>query len=147
MRRQTRGIAGMIFLFALVTLGVAIITKHTTYARPPLRANSGFVQTALVSNVPGLAPITNPKLINPWGLSESSEGQFRVTANGTGRAILLDAEGERQAADIIIPPPPGSPFKSTSAPNGVVTNTTSDFAITFRGNTAPATLLFATEDG
>src|SRR5215471_7711224 len=148
MRNLIRGIVGFFFLLALVTLSVATIRKHTAYAKQPAPdPATGFIQTNLVSDVPGLAPITNPKLINPWGLSESSEGQFRVAANGTGRGILLDAQHEKEGADIIIPPPPGSPFKSTSAPNGVVTNTTSDFAITFRGNTAPATLLFATEDG
>ena len=130
-------------LLAVVTLSVGTITNPTTYATP----NTGYIQTKLVSDVPGLAPNTNRKLINPWGFSENPDGQFRVAANGTGRAILLDAQGEREAADIIIPPPPGSPSKTISTPNGVVSNTTSGFAITFNGNTAPATLLFSTEDG
>jgi len=140
MRKQTRGNAGFIFLLAVVTL---TITNPTTYATP----TTGYIQTNLVSDVPGFAPNTNRKLINPWGFSENPDGQFRVAANGTGRAILLDAQGEREAADIIIPPPPGSPSKTISTPNGVVSNTTSGFAITFNGNTAPATLLFSTEDG
>lgn len=108
---------------------------------------AGFVQTNLVSDVPDLAPTTNPKLVNPWGLSQRSDGLFRVVANGSGRAIPLDAQGEREGADIIIPPPPGSPFKTTSAPDGIVGNATSDFAISFNGRTAPATLVFSTEDG
>src|SRR5262245_11013820 len=95
-------------------------------------AATAYIQTNLVSDVPGLAPTTNPKLINPWGRSEGSDGLFRVTANGTGRAIPLDAQGEREGGDIIIPPPPGSPSKTTSAPNGVVGNDTSDFVITFK---------------
>jgi len=143
MRKQTRGNAGFIFLLAVVTLSVATITNPTTYATP----TTGYIQTKLVSDVPGFAPNTNSKLINPWGFSEDSNGQFRVAANGTGRGILLDAQGEKEAADIIIPPPAGSPSKTTSTPNGVGTNTTSDFAITFNGHSAPATLLFSTEDG
>src|SRR5215471_11980997 len=97
-------------LLAVVTLSVGTITNPTTYATP----NTGYIQTKLVSDVPGLAPNTNRKLINPWGFSENPDGQFRVAANGTGRAILLDAQGEREAADIIIPPPPGSPSKTIS---------------------------------
>src|SRR5262249_54650226 len=108
---------------------------------------SGFVQTALVSDVPGLAPNTDPKLLNPWGFFETPAGQFRVAANGSGRALLVRAQGAKSGADIIIPPPAGSPSGTTSTPNGVVNNTTSGFVITVNGRSAPATLLFSTEDG
>jgi uncharacterized protein (TIGR03118 family) len=108
---------------------------------------SGFVETPLVSNVPGLAPNTDRNLVNPWGFSETPAGQFRVAANGAGRGILLDAQGEKSGADIVIPPPAGSPSGATSTPNGVVSNTTSDFVITVKGKSAPAALLFSTEDG
>src|SRR5947208_15842421 len=87
---------------------------------------SGFVETALVSDIPGFAPNTDRKLINPWGFSENSAGQFRVAANGSGRGILLDAQGEKSGADIIIPPPAGRPSGPTATPNGVISNTTSD---------------------
>src|SRR5262249_22446585 len=87
--------------------------------------SSGYVQTPLVSDIPGLAPNRDRNLTNPWGFSETSAGEFRVAANGSGRAILFDAEGEKSGADIIIPPPAGSPSGATSTPNGVVSNTTS----------------------
>jgi len=109
--------------------------------------NGGYMQTALVSDVPGLAPNTDPHLINPWGFAETSAGQFRVAANGSGRGILFDAQGEKAGADIIIPPPAGSPKGTTSTPNGVIDNPTSGFVITVKGRSAPATLLFSTEDG
>jgi uncharacterized protein (TIGR03118 family) len=109
--------------------------------------SAGFIETPLVSSIPGLAPNTDPKLINPWGFVETPAGQFRVATNGTGRGILFDAQGEKEGADIIIPAPAGSPSKTTSTPNGVVNNPTSDFVITVNGQSAPATLLFSTEDG
>src|SRR6516165_11384612 len=112
-----------------------------------LDAGMGYVQTKLVSDIPGFAPNTDRNLLNPWGFSEDSEGQFRVAANGSGRGILFDAQGEKSGADIIIPPPAGSPAGTTSTPNGVVSNTTSGFVITVKGRSAPATLLFSTEDG
>ncbi len=109
--------------------------------------DAGFVQVALASDIPGLAPNTDRNLLNPWGFVETSAGQFRVAANGSGRGILLDAQGEKSGADIIIPPPAGSPSGTTSTPNGIVSNTTSGFVITIKGRSAPATLLFSTEDG
>jgi uncharacterized protein (TIGR03118 family) len=112
-----------------------------------LDAGAGFVQVALASDIPGLAPNTDRNLLNPWGFVETSAGQFRVAANGSGRGILFDAGGEKSGADIIIPPPAGSPAGTTSTPNGVVSNTTSGFVITVKGRSAPATLLFSTEDG
>jgi uncharacterized protein (TIGR03118 family) len=109
--------------------------------------STGFVETSLVSDIPGFAPNTDRNLTNPWGFAETSAGQFRVAANGSGRAILLDAQGEKSGADIIIPPPAGSPSGTTSTPNGVISNPTSGFVITVKGKSAPATLLFSTEDG
>jgi uncharacterized protein (TIGR03118 family) len=41
----------------------------------------------------------------------------------------------------------GRPIRDHIPPNGVVSNTTSGFVITFKGRSAPATLLFSTEDG
>lgn len=109
--------------------------------------SAGYVETALTSDIPGFAPNTDRNLTNPWGFSEDSAGQFRVAANGSGRGILLDAQGEKSGDDIIVPPPAGGPAGTTSTPNGVVPNTTSNFVITVHGRSAPATLLFSTEDG
>jgi uncharacterized protein (TIGR03118 family) len=112
-----------------------------------LDAGMGYVQTNLASDIPGLAPNNNPQLINPWGFSETPDGQFRVAANGSGTAILFDAQGAKTAPDIKIPLPPSSSPSGTSAPNGVISNPTSGFVISDHGRSAPATLLFSTEDG
>jgi hypothetical protein len=39
--------------------------------------SAGFVETPLVSDVPGFTPHTDRNLINPWGFFETSAGQFR----------------------------------------------------------------------
>jgi len=59
----------------LVGLGLLALTANTAQAGP-------FVQTNLVSNLPGLAPITDPNLINPWGVSESTTSPFWVSDQG-----------------------------------------------------------------
>jgi uncharacterized protein (TIGR03118 family) len=107
----------------------------------------GFVQTPLVSNIPGLALHTDPDLINPWGFLETPQGQFRVAANGAGNAPLITARGDVIGPAVVLPPPAGSPRGTTSAPTGAVSNTTGDFVISFDGRSAPATALFSTEDG
>jgi uncharacterized protein (TIGR03118 family) len=112
-----------------------------------LSGGTGFVETPLVSNIPGLAAHTDPDLINPWGFIETPQGQFRVAANGAGNAPLITAQGDVIGPAVVLPPPPGSPPHTTSAPNGAVLNTTGDFVISFNGQSAPATALFSTEDG
>lgn len=108
---------------------------------------SGFVQIALVSDIPSLASHTDRDLINPWGFSETPTGQFRVSANGAGNAPLFTAQGNAVGPAVVIPPPLGSAPGTTSTPNGNVFNTTKDFVISDDGRSAPATVIFSTEDG
>ena len=106
---------------------------------------SAYQQTNLVSDVPGLAPTTDPNLQNPWGISQTPDGQFRVADNHAGLATLYNAAGQVVGAPITIPTPPG--VTPPAAPNGNVFNTTSDFVISHDGKSAPATVIFSTEDG
>ncbi len=133
--------------------------RRTTRTRPAPRRpavealegrcllSHGLTQTALVSDVPGLAPNTDPAVVNPWSFTETPGGQFLLSANGTGSAPLVAADGTPLGAPVLIPPPAGSPAGTTSAPTGQVLNPTPDFVITENGGSAPATVLFATEDG
>lgn len=43
------------------------------------RAEAAYVQTNLVSNIPGLATITDPNLVNPWGVSYFGASPFWVS--------------------------------------------------------------------
>ncbi len=50
----------------------------------PVSADTLFNQTNLVSDIPGLALVTDPNLVNAWGISESSDGSpFWISDNGT----------------------------------------------------------------
>jgi hypothetical protein len=42
------------------------------------RAQADFVQTNLVSDIPSLAAITDPSLVNPWGSSRSPTSPFWI---------------------------------------------------------------------
>jgi uncharacterized protein (TIGR03118 family) len=106
---------------------------------------SAYQQTNLVSDIPGLAPTTDPNLQNPWGVSQTPEGRFRVADNAAGVSTEYSAAGQILGAPITIPTPPG--VTPPSAPNGNVFNTTSDFVISHDGKSAPATVIFSSEDG
>lgn len=75
----------------------------TTYA-----IADGFVQTNLVSNRSGVAQVTDPGLVNAWGLAYSATGPFWVANNGTGTATVynvaaLDDSTSKSSLTVAIP--------------------------------------------
>jgi uncharacterized protein (TIGR03118 family) len=71
-----------------------------------LSAPANFVQTNLVSNVPGTASTTDPNLVNPWGLAAGgTQGPFWVANDGTGTSTLYNGQG--------VPVSPGNNPSST----------------------------------
>src|SRR5437764_12390792 len=50
--------------------------------------NDAFQQRNLVSDIPGVARITDPNLVNPWGLAATSSSPLWVANNGTNTATL-----------------------------------------------------------
>jgi uncharacterized protein (TIGR03118 family) len=109
--------------------------------------SSGFVETPLVSDIAGVAPHTDAALVNPWAFTPTSGGSFLINNNGTGSAAAFAADGTPLGAPIVVPPPAGSSAGTTSAPTGQVANATADFVIHEGNASAPASNLFATEDG
>src|SRR4051794_28625393 len=106
----------------------------------PARAAGGvFVQTNLVSDVPGLATFTDPNLKNPWGISSSATSPFWVSNQVTGTSTLYRGSGQPQALIVTIPPSGGG-----GNPTGQVFNGSSDFALTTGGK---ALFIFASLNG
>src|SRR6266567_1387390 len=104
-----------------------------------------FHQTNLVSNIAGLAPVTDPNLKNPWGLSSSPTSPIWVSDNNAGVATLYRGDGTAVPLIVAIPAP-DAPTGGT--PTGTVFNTTaSDFKVISGSNSGKALFLFATEDG
>jgi uncharacterized protein (TIGR03118 family) len=114
------------------------------FAQDAQRAN-GYVQTNLVSSIPGLAAHTDANLVNAWGAAFIGPGPWWVNAAGTGLSILYDSNGgpfpPTNPLIVTIPPPAtGGP----SVPTGIVSNTSSDFQI---AQGKPALFLFASARG
>ena len=128
-----------ISLLAMVVLGsiVAVAQEHNASRR--------YKQVNLVSDIEGLAAVTDPNLVNPWGVAFSSTSPFWVSDNGTGVSTLYNGEGTPIPLIVTIPPPSGS--TDTSTPTGTVFNGPAGFVVSKDGTSAPAFFIFDTEDG
>jgi uncharacterized protein (TIGR03118 family) len=113
------------------------------------------VQTNLVSDVPGLAKVTDPNLKNPWGTSTAPGLPIWVSDNNAGVTTLYDGAGQPiplQAKPpvnaVAIPAPPSAGKGAVGAPTGTVFNPTgSGFVVSEKGASGSSRFLFATEDG
>jgi uncharacterized protein (TIGR03118 family) len=105
-----------------------------------------YTQTNLVSNTSGVAPVTDPQLINPWGLSRGSGSPWWVSDNVTGFSTLYNGAGTKQGLIVTIPPSnPNNKQTPTGSPTGTIFNgSTTDFLL---APGAPSTFLFSTIDG
>jgi uncharacterized protein (TIGR03118 family) len=117
------------------------------------RADAGpYVQTNLVSDLPGLAKITDADLVNPWGISHSSTSPFWTSNQGTSTATLYAVTGQTDVTKTNINPPAGDvkiPPGGAGAvgPTGQVNNTnTSSFLLT-NGDNGSARFIFANLNG
>ena len=112
-------------------------------ANAPVLASNQYQQKYLVADRPGVAAVTDPNLVNPWGLSRSSGSPWWVSDNGTGLSTLYDGVGTIQSLVVTIPP--SNPNTSSAGtPTGTVFNGTTDFAV---APGKPAVFLFVSEDG
>ena len=75
---------------------------------------TGYLQTNLVSNIPGLAAHTDANLKNPWGIATSATSPFWVSDQVTGKSTLYNSTGVPQALVVT----------SAGGPTGVVFNGT-----------------------
>ena len=97
-------------------------------APQPLRADlNNYVQTNLVSDIPGLAANTDPNLVNPWGIAFGPTSPFWISDNHTGLSTLYRGSGEIVPLVVTIPPPGGSPAGTQASPTGAVFNGSADF--------------------
>src|SRR5262252_10896303 len=101
---------------------------------------ASFTVTNLVSNIPGLASITDPSLRNPWGVSFLGTSPFWTSNQGTNTADLFTVHGvtvTQNALEVAIPTTATGP----QGPTGQVSNNTTSFRL--KGTTSPASFIFA----
>lgn len=105
-----------------------------------------YNQTSLVSNTAGVAPVTDPQLINPWGLSRNSGSPWWVSDQATGFSTLYNGPGAKQALIVTIPPSdPTNKKTPIGSPTGTIANGSQTDFLLAAGK--PAVFLFSTLDG
>src|SRR6266566_1732695 len=132
----------MLIIFCTASAGVAVLRQSSAASVTPT-----FTQTNLVSDVAGMAKITDPNLVNPWGMALGLNSGIWISDNATGKATTYDGAGQPLPSGsplvVSIPAPDGS----SSSPTGVATNATAAFIISSGGKSGASTEIFATEDG
>src|SRR5437016_5995821 len=139
----------------LVTAGLLLLSglAFSFFVSSPRQAahasgSQGFYQqTNLVSDLAGLAQITDPSLVNSWGLVHGPTTPWWVADNGTGVSTLYTGQGVKVPLTVTIPPPAGSPAGTTSAPTGVIFNGNGGFNVSENGTSLSSVFIFDTEDG
>jgi uncharacterized protein (TIGR03118 family) len=141
-------------LAVLAAVSAAIVSSvivTTASAGRGVKANRSYVQTNLVSDIPGLAAHTDPNLKNPWGTSVGPGSPIWVSDNHAGVTTLYDGAGNPQPLVVAIPAPPSAGKDAVGSPTGQAFNTfdtaSTDFVIKETATSGPAFFLFATEDG
>src|SRR6266581_3189219 len=126
-------------MYLCASTACALIMSATGFAQH-------YAQTNLVSNTPGVAPVTDPQLINPWGLSRNSGSPWWVSDQATGFSTLYDGAGAKQSLIVAIPPAdPNNKKTPTGTPTGTIANGSQTDFLLAPGE--PAVFLFSTIDG
>jgi uncharacterized protein (TIGR03118 family) len=129
-------------------LAVLLLAAAPAYAGPL------YTQTNLVSNVPGLASITDPLLMNPWGFSHSATSPFWISNQGTNTSTLYAVTGTTTVSKVNIAPNGFVAIPTTvggpQGPTGQVNNgnpSPTSFNVLNGGNTLRANFIFADLNG
>ena len=131
---------------ALSTLFLLLFLVLSNTAFALSHSGGGFYkQTNLTSDIPGVAINTDPRLVNPWGISFAPTNAFWISDNNSGLSTLYNGRGKRQSLVVIVPPAKGG---KTGSPTGTVFSSfSSAFMVTEHGVTGPSGFLFDSEDG
>jgi uncharacterized protein (TIGR03118 family) len=87
---------------------------------PVIAPGSAYRQTNLITDVPGLAPVLDPLLVNPWGISLTATSPFWVANNRTSTTQLI--RGDVGGAPVVLNPSPQTVTIPGNLPTGTVAN-------------------------
>ncbi|MDX6227233.1 MAG: hypothetical protein QOI76_623, partial [Frankiales bacterium] len=133
---------------ASLVIGVVAAMGGTAAAATSKKAAPvAITQTNLVSDQPGVAQITDPSLVNPWGMSfgtGATPTPVWVSNNGSDNTTLY--RGATTPPTVAkVPLTVTIPW---GAPTGQVFNTSAtDFAVSAGGVSGTAKFIFASEAG
>jgi uncharacterized protein (TIGR03118 family) len=120
--RRTR--FGQASTLTAVLGAVALVVLATAPAAQSAPPGSRFSRIDIVSDQPGAARLTDPNLVNAWGVAAGPASPLWVVANGTNVAAIypgVHAEDVTIASLVV--------NTATDGPTGIVFNPTNEFAV------------------
>ena len=137
----------MIALF-LALVAVLITSQHTVVSARGAGVNMPgpsqfYAQHNLVSDVPGLADLTDPNVVNAWGLDSGPTSPWWIADNGTGKTTLYNVGGGAVVTTFTVPGAGGE----QGNPTGLVFNGGNGFVVNNGAGTSAARFIFSSEDG
>jgi uncharacterized protein (TIGR03118 family) len=136
---------------SLVAMAIAV----SVFCSGASRADATtYVQTNLASDIPGLAAVTDPLLVNTWGLVGSAAGSpFWISNQGTSTSTLYAVSGATNVSKVTAVNANGFVGIPTTAagpqgPTGIVSNAnTASFQLTPGVASTSARFIFANLNG
>jgi len=134
---------------ALAVAAVGIVTTSVASAHDgkgkrdkhhrhfPRQHGPGYTVTPLVSDQAYQAPVTDPKLVNAWGISAGPTTPWWVANQGTNSSTLYDGLGAKSALEVTVP----------GGPTGTVFNGGTGFPVMVAGKPVASRFIFATLSG
>jgi uncharacterized protein (TIGR03118 family) len=116
-------------------------------AVPIISPGSAYRQINLISDVPGLATLQDPLLVNPWGISATATSPFWIANNGTSTTQLF--AGDVSGSPFVLNANPQTVTIPGGLPTGTVASGGTDFVVPGPCAVAscPARFLFASITG
>ncbi|HSC17889.1 MAG TPA: TIGR03118 family protein [Rhizomicrobium sp.] len=103
-------------------------------------ATPAFKVVPMIADKDGKAPVVDPLLKNPWGISQFPGGNLWVSDNRTGVSTIYDpVTGAKN--DLVVKVPGGEPTGQVAVPSG------HGFVVSKNGTTGESVFIFATNQG
>jgi uncharacterized protein (TIGR03118 family) len=106
---------------AALLLGVSAGPAAATSGDHRHGHRGSYVETPVVSDQPGVAPVTDSNLVNPWGIAFGPTTPLWVANNGTSTSTLYSTNPAAAKLPLVVSTQPG--------PTGTVFNDTTEFAL------------------
>src|SRR6266849_1220112 len=134
---------------AVAVVAAAVLATLAAGASPAGAGQARFRQVNLVSDIPGVAPLTDPDLLNAWGLAatpgtdQAPGSPLWVSDNGSDKTTLFAGAAPGPVAQVLVV------NITAGAPTGQVFNPdrTGFFVHDAAGNSGSALFIFASENG
>jgi uncharacterized protein (TIGR03118 family) len=119
-------------------IAVSIATSFSSVAKDHPEKVDHYVQSNLVSDLPGVAQLQDTNLVNSWGIAFGPT-PFWISDNGSGKATIYIVTNDASGQEVVVKNPLEVTIPGEGNPTGQVFNNTGGF----HGDL----FLFVSEDG